>query len=86
MAVNKKKMQELEEKRKAASDAAEAAKRTLLEHRQKEKTAMEATRKALEEAKALKVQAAQAAKGKRNSVGDLPPAKRAAKADGEEAA
>mmetsp|Transcript_59420 Transcript_59420/g.143437 ORF Transcript_59420/g.143437 Transcript_59420/m.143437 type:complete len:101 (+) Transcript_59420:1-303(+) len=87
MAVNKKKMMELEEKRKQASEAAEMAKKNLHEQRQKEKDALEATRRALEEAKALK---AQVGKGggrgiRRASVGgDLPPAKRAVPADEQE--
>merc|ERR1719254_451268 len=59
MAVNARKMKELEEKRKAATAAAEAAKRNLLEQRQREKDALEATRKALEEAR----QKAKEAKG-----------------------
>merc|ERR1712217_881310 len=52
-AMNARKMQELEARRKAAADAAEQAKKFLAE-RQKEKEALEATRKALEEARALK--------------------------------
>merc|ERR1712083_823967 len=53
-AMNARKMQELEARRKAAADAAEQAKKFLAEQRQKEKEALEATRKALEEARALK--------------------------------
>lgn len=45
------KMKLLEERRKAANEAAEAAKRNLVEQRQKEKEALEATRKALEAAR-----------------------------------
>merc|ERR1712151_757960 len=54
MAVNQRRMAELEERRRAASEAAEAAKRHLQEQRQKEKEALEATRRALEEARAAK--------------------------------
>merc|ERR1719277_2564502 len=59
MAVNARKQKELEEKRKAATAAAEAAKRNLAEQRQREKEALEQTRKALEEAR----QKAKEAKG-----------------------
>merc|ERR1712083_714863 len=53
-AMNDRKMKELEEKRRAASEAAEAAKKHLADQRQEEKEALQATRKALEEARALK--------------------------------
>merc|ERR1712039_875971 len=53
-AMNDRKMKDLEEKRKAATEAAEAAKKHLADQRQKEKEALQATRKALEEARALK--------------------------------
>merc|ERR1711948_213556 len=53
-AMNDRKMKELEEKRRAATEAAEAAKKHLADQRQKEKEALQATRKALEEARALK--------------------------------
>eukprot|EP00411_Alexandrium_monilatum_P060817 CAMPEP_0175500222 /NCGR_PEP_ID=MMETSP0096-20121207/6212_1 /TAXON_ID=311494 /ORGANISM="Alexandrium monilatum, Strain CCMP3105" /LENGTH=351 /DNA_ID=CAMNT_0016802261 /DNA_START=60 /DNA_END=1113 /DNA_ORIENTATION=+ len=84
MAVNKKKMQELEEKRKAATEAAETAKRNLQEQRQREKDALEATRRALDEARALKAQAAKGAgRGAKrlSGGGDVPAAKRTAPAD-----
>merc|ERR1719230_1341945 len=51
MAVNQRRQKELEEMRKAATAAAEAAKRNLAEQRKREKDALEATRKALEEAR-----------------------------------
>merc|ERR1719510_1342278 len=54
MAVNNQKMKWLEERRKAATEVAEAAKRNLADQRAKEKEALEATRRALEEAKQLK--------------------------------
>merc|ERR1712217_46718 len=53
-AMNDRKMKELEEKRRAATEAAEAAKKHLADQRQKEKEALQATRKALEEARAMK--------------------------------
>jgi len=53
LAVNALKMRELEEKRRIATEAAEAAKRNLAEQRQREKAALEATRKALEAAKTM---------------------------------
>eukprot|EP00928_Gymnodinium_smaydae_P071255 TRINITY_DN54896_c0_g1_i1.p1 TRINITY_DN54896_c0_g1~~TRINITY_DN54896_c0_g1_i1.p1 ORF type:complete len:295 (-),score=88.02 TRINITY_DN54896_c0_g1_i1:253-1086(-) len=52
LALNHGRMKELESKRKAATAAAAEAKRALLEHRQKEKDALEATRAALAEARA----------------------------------
>merc|ERR1719277_2667198 len=51
MAVNARRMKELEEKRRAATLAAEQAKRQVVEQRQREKDALEATRRQLEEAK-----------------------------------
>merc|ERR1719373_534914 len=57
--VNQRKMKELEEKRRAATAAAEQAKKNLMEQRQREKDALEATRKALELAR----QKAREAKG-----------------------
>jgi len=49
VALNHARMAELEGKRKAATEAAEAAKRHLLEQRQKEKEALEKTKQALME-------------------------------------
>jgi len=72
MAVNNRKMKELEEKRKLATAAAEAAKKNLAEQRQREKDALEATRKALDEAR-------QKAKERKNMRGALgSPAKKKA--------
>ena len=51
MAINASKIKLLEERRKAASEAAEAAKRAMLEQKQKEKEALEAMRRQLEEAR-----------------------------------
>jgi len=47
MGENRKKVQELEQKRRAAQDAAEAAKRRLADQKAREREALEATRKAL---------------------------------------
>merc|ERR1719335_249347 len=52
LAVNHAKMKALEETRKAAQLAAEEAKRTMLEQKQREKEALEATRAALAAARA----------------------------------
>jgi len=54
MALNHARMKELEVRRKAAADAADAAKRNLIEQRAKEKEALEATKRLLEEARAGK--------------------------------
>merc|ERR1740129_1626490 len=51
MAVNISKMQELEKRRQAAAQAADEAKRIMTEQRQRKKDALEATRKALAEAR-----------------------------------
>jgi len=53
LAVNAQKMRELEEKRRIATEAAQAAKRNLADQRLREKAALEATRKALEAAKTM---------------------------------
>lgn len=55
MAMNHARMAELEMKRKQATEAAEAAKKMLMEQRTKEKAALEATRQALMEARQAKV-------------------------------
>merc|ERR1712232_258520 len=52
LALNQKRMQELEKMKRAATEAAEAAKKNLQEQRQKEKEMLEATRKQLADAKA----------------------------------
>ena len=52
LALNHKRMQELESLRKSATEAAEQAKKNLQEQRQKEKDLLEATRKQLQDAKA----------------------------------
>merc|ERR1712232_217044 len=52
VALNQKRMQELEKMKRAATEAAEAAKKNLQEQRQKEKEMLEATRKQLADAKA----------------------------------
>mmetsp|Transcript_68108 Transcript_68108/g.190189 ORF Transcript_68108/g.190189 Transcript_68108/m.190189 type:complete len:331 (+) Transcript_68108:118-1110(+) len=70
LALNHARMAELEAKRKAATEAAEAAKRHLLEQRQKEKEALEATRQALAEARASRKRA--------NAAEDAPADKRPA--------
>jgi len=74
MALERRKMEELELKKKEASDTAEAARRKLAEHKQREKDALEATRKSLEGARHM------GRAGKRTSVGGAKesPAKRQA--------
>merc|ERR1712125_71783 len=52
VALNQKRMQELEKMKRAATEAAEQAKKSLQEQRQKEKEMLEATRKQLADAKA----------------------------------
>lgn len=52
LAVNHAKMKALEETRKAAQAAAEAARKNMLEQKQREKEALEATRRALAETRA----------------------------------
>jgi len=54
MQANQMRMKELEEKRKAAQEAAENAKRVFLAQKQAEKDALEAGRRALEEARTQK--------------------------------
>jgi len=51
MALEHKKMEELELKKKEATETAEAAKRNLAEQKQRERDALEATKKALEDAR-----------------------------------
>merc|ERR1712032_1140223 len=51
MALEHEKMQELEQKKKEATESAEAAKRNLAEQKQRERDALEATKKALEDAR-----------------------------------
>jgi len=51
MALEHKKMEELELKKKEATETAEAAKRSLAEQKQRERDALEATKKALEDAR-----------------------------------
>merc|ERR1719373_1065703 len=63
--VNQRKMKELEEKRRAATAAAEQAKKNLMEQRQREKDALEATRKALELARQKAREAKGVGRGKR---------------------
>lgn len=63
MAMNHARMAELEAKRKQATEAAEAAKRQLMEQRTKEKAALEATRQALMEARQQKTSALAAVRG-----------------------
>eukprot|EP00927_Polykrikos_kofoidii_P034086 TRINITY_DN2891_c0_g1_i3.p1 TRINITY_DN2891_c0_g1~~TRINITY_DN2891_c0_g1_i3.p1 ORF type:complete len:280 (-),score=85.44 TRINITY_DN2891_c0_g1_i3:119-913(-) len=80
LALNHGRMQELEEKRRAAAEAAESAKKHLMEQRAKEKAALEATRQALAEAKQQRAGAKRAAEAasaeekqstpKRAAVGD----------------
>jgi len=74
MALEHKKMAELELKKKEASETVEAAKRNLAEQKQREKEALEATRRALEDARHM------GRNGKRTSDGGAKesPAKRQA--------
>merc|ERR1719373_1324585 len=77
--VNQRKIKELEEKRRAATAAAEQAKKNLAEQRQREKDALEATRKALELARQKAREAKGVGRGKRAApVVEGSPAKRAA--------
>ena len=52
VALNQKRMEEIEKMKRAATEAAEQAKKNLQEQRQKEKEMFEATRKQLADAKA----------------------------------
>merc|ERR1719411_1477311 len=79
-AVTFAKMKELEDRRKAATEAAEAAKRNLAEQRLKEKEALEATRKALAESRAL-TKGVKGTKRTSEGGGEGPPDKKAAAAD-----
>ena len=65
MALNASKIKLLEERRKAATEAAEAAKRAMLEQKQKEKEALEATRRQLEDTRASLATAKGLAAGRR---------------------
>mmetsp|Transcript_82736 Transcript_82736/g.234692 ORF Transcript_82736/g.234692 Transcript_82736/m.234692 type:complete len:279 (+) Transcript_82736:87-923(+) len=58
LAVNHKRMQELEARQREAKESAEAAKQNLATQRQREKDALEATRRALEETRQMQKAAA----------------------------
>merc|ERR1719343_1215042 len=85
LAVNAARMKELEERRRMATEAAELARKNLAEQRQREKDALEATRRALEEARAAMGAAKGGGRGTKRPAEEAtqPDAKRPELADGE---
>jgi len=80
MALNAARLKELEVRRKSASDAAEQARKNLAEMRQKEKEALEATKRLLEEARQCKGKGA--GKKRASDAVQGSPRKRAGVEDG----
>merc|ERR1712137_213285 len=84
ISMNNQKMKEVEAKRKAATEAAEWAKRNLEIQRQREKDALEATRRTVAEVRASEKGTGKGRKRALTTSGETSPAKRsAAKSSGD---